>query len=292
MDDAKDWGALVRLLVEAAGDRVADLGHPIWVRVLDPPGADKADGFALGFCDEPDALMGWVATSDCQAVGMIGTGRLRPIAGPPSGARLHHRRPGPHGLPAGAGWDGRLADGAAGRDAAQRPTHPRPSVRGSVAGLLATVLRAAHPAAACQPGPAAGRRLAGRRSRTRRGGWTPARVVRSVSSASLGARPGHRARQPSNRRHSRPHPGAAGSAWSWEQIRAQAEHEGFLDGPTDPGLASWMDDGMFARWVLGELPAADELFAALRPLLTPSASRRLAHALHAAVRTAPTPAPT
>ena len=61
MDDATDWEALARLLLEAAGDRVADLGHPIWVQVLDPPGADKADGLALAFCDEPDALMGWVA---------------------------------------------------------------------------------------------------------------------------------------------------------------------------------------------------------------------------------------
>ena len=39
---------------------------------------------------------------------------------------------------------------------------------------------------------------------------------------------------------------------------------------------------MFARWVLADLPSVDELFAALRPQLTPSAARRLAHAVHAA----------
>ncbi len=291
MDDAKDWGALVRLLVEAAGDRVADLGHPIWVRVLDPPGADKADGFALGFCDEPDALMGWVATSDCQAVGMIGTGRLRPIAGPPAGLdcttvdrvrmacllardgtvawqmvqpdgtrpndQLTHVPP----------CEGRLLDCL--RRCFGLPTPPPPAspARLQVVAWLVAVLEHAE---------GAGRPL----------GWSEVcrlHPLAHVLATELGSRPTDVI--PDLIR-------VAGSAWSWEQIRAQAEHEGFLDGLIDPGLASWMDDGMFARWVLGELPAADELFAALRPLLTPSASRRLAHALHAAVRTAPTPAPT
>jgi hypothetical protein len=73
------------------------------------------------------------------------------------------------------------------------------------------------------------------------------------------------------------------AAYSWEDIRLQASsQEGFLDDIIDPHLAGWMDDGMFARWVLSDLPCVDELFAALRPRLTPSAARRMAHAVHAA----------
>ena len=79
----------------------------------------------------------------------------------------------------------------------------------------------------------------------------------------------------------------AGSAWSWEDIRIQAQQPGFLDDIVDPSLAGWMDDGMFARWVLSDLPSADELFAALRPLLSPTATRRLAHAVHAAALAEP-----
>jgi hypothetical protein len=50
----------------------------------------------------------------------------------------------------------------------------------------------------------------------------------------------------------------------------------------DPELAGWMDDGMFARWVLSDLPSPDELLATVRPYLAPSAARRLAHAVRAA----------
>jgi hypothetical protein len=73
------------------------------------------------------------------------------------------------------------------------------------------------------------------------------------------------------------------AAYSWEDIRRQAcRREGFLGDIIDPDLAHWMDDGMFARWVLSDLPSVDELFVALRPRLTPSAARRMAHAVHAA----------
>ena len=84
----------------------------------------------------------------------------------------------------------------------------------------------------------------------------------------------------------------AGSAWSWEDIRQQAGRDGFLEDIVDPGLAGWMDEGMFARWVLANLPSADELFSALRPQLTPSAARRLAHAVRAASPTEPAAAVT
>jgi hypothetical protein len=49
-----------------------------------------------------------------------------------------------------------------------------------------------------------------------------------------------------------------------------------------------MDEGMFARWILADLPSPDEMLASVRPDLAPSAARRLAHAIHAA--TTPEPA--
>jgi hypothetical protein len=72
----------------------------------------------------------------------------------------------------------------------------------------------------------------------------------------------------------------AGSAWSWEEFRQRAQGEYGLGHIVAPSLAAWMDEGMFARWILSELPGVDELLAAVRPRLVPSAARRLSHALH------------
>ena len=74
----------------------------------------------------------------------------------------------------------------------------------------------------------------------------------------------------------------AGSAWSWEEFRQWARRHSGLEHIVAPDLAAWMDEGMFARWILSELPGPDELLAAVRPRLVPSAGRRLAHALHEA----------
>jgi hypothetical protein len=91
-----DWQQLTELLLEATGDRVAEQGYPTWVLVLDPQsgddghgggdGHDRHDGgerddgaFSLALKDDPVGLVGWVATSDCRAVGVIATGRLRAL---------------------------------------------------------------------------------------------------------------------------------------------------------------------------------------------------------------------
>lgn len=69
------------------------------------------------------------------------------------------------------------------------------------------------------------------------------------------------------------------AAWSWEEIRIQAA-EGELEAFVDAELAGWMDEGMFSRWLLSILPSVDQLLEVARPMLVPSAARRLAHALH------------
>lgn len=71
----------------------------------------------------------------------------------------------------------------------------------------------------------------------------------------------------------------AAAACSWEEIRAQAA-QGNLSAFVDPDLAEWMDEGMFSRWILSAIPSVDQLLEAARPLLVPSAARRLAHAVH------------
>lgn len=72
------------------------------------------------------------------------------------------------------------------------------------------------------------------------------------------------------------------SAWSWEALRVQAEAGRWAGELVPADLAAWMDEGMFARWVLNALPAPDELVARIRPRLAPSTARRLAHAIKAA----------
>jgi len=277
-----DWQGLAEMLLDAVGDQVADSGHPAWVRVFDPPAGDQEDGFALAMCAEPDALMGWVATSDCQAVGVIATGRLRALE---------------DALPGSVGYDdeGRIRmaclvtrsgetawtmvapDGvkaneppSAGRmlDCLRRcfglPTPPPPAspARLQVVAWLASVLEKAQDA----PRPLT---------------WSEVATLHPVARI-LGGEMGSS--------HSELLPGLvriAGAAWSWDELRRRAHQDHCLADVIDPKLAGWMDEGMFARWVLADVPSPDEILAAVRPLLSPSAARRLAHAVHAASSSEP-----
>jgi hypothetical protein len=60
---------------------------------------------------------------------------------------------------------------------------------------------------------------------------------------------------------------ALAEAWPWSRLRAEPS---VIEGPgpvprTD--LAAWMDDGMWARWLLARLPGEDDLLAAVRAML-------------------------
>ncbi len=276
----KDWARLAALLLEAAGDRVAAQGSPAWVRVLDPPDGDREQGFSLAFSGESGGLVGWVATPDCQAVGIIATGRLRAIPGESMPADVswdpHNDRlrmaclVTRHGeiawkvqLPEGAsgtGWpettptEGRMLDCL--RRCFELPTPPPPV---SPARLQAiTWLVAVYEGTV-----------------TAHGRLTWAEVSRlhpvaRVLAAELGG-----LREDSLPALQR----VAGSALTWEGFRQQAEKSHGLEHLVEPHLAAWMDEGMFARWILGELPSTDALLAAVRPRLVPSAARRLAHAV-------------
>jgi hypothetical protein len=285
---------LAALLLEAAGDRVADLGHPIWVQVLDPVegGGDVAeDRFALALSDAEDALMGWVAAPDCQAVGMIGSGRLRPAPGAPA----------VHGCGSFDGVrmvclvtrDGEVTWCMAQTDGS-RPSMALAEVPPSEGRLLDCLRRCF--GLPTSPPPASPARLqlivwlvaALERAETSRRplSWSEVSRLHPVAHL-LASELEAPASEISRFTDALTRMGAR--AFSWEDIRLQASRqEGFLDDIIDPDLARWMDDGMFARWVLSDLPSVDELFAALRPRLTPSAARRMAHAVHAAGTIEPT----
>jgi hypothetical protein len=68
---------------------------------------------------------------------------------------------------------------------------------------------------------------------------------------------------------------ALGASQTWEDIRQRAIHldtSGFL--PT-ARLASWMDEGIFSRWVMDSLPPLDQALRLVRPHLSPVAYHRL-----------------
>ena len=272
----RDWGKLAGLLLESAGDKAAERGHPIWVRVLESPDRESSDAFAVALSDQVDGLLGWVATSDCQAVGLVATGRLRPLPGAAPGLvdPAHDRlrmaclvtRDGEVAwrmvVPGGATYEeapleGRMLDCL--RRCFGLPTPPPPASPArlqAVAWLVAVFEEA--------------------RDARRPLSWSEVsrlHPVARVISTDLG------------RPCTELVPGLirmAGSAWSWEDFRLQAQVQVGMEDVIDPELAGWMDEGMFARWVLADLPSPEELLPALRPHLAPSAARRLAHALHAA----------
>jgi hypothetical protein len=62
---------------------------------------------------------------------------------------------------------------------------------------------------------------------------------------------------------------ALAEAWPWARLREQAGAAGTPGPPPSPQLSAWMDEGMWARWLLSRLPAADDLLAAVRVLLPP-----------------------
>ncbi len=61
-----------------------------------------------------------------------------------------------------------------------------------------------------------------------------------------------------------------GQAKPWPDLRRKAADGEWAVEGIDPAGAAWMDDGMFARWVLGGFPALDDLTAELEHLLPES----------------------
>jgi hypothetical protein len=75
---------------------------------------------------------------------------------------------------------------------------------------------------------------------------------------------------------------ALAEAWPWSRLRVEPALADLPGSPPSPAVAHWMDDGMWARWLIRDLPPAADMLDAVRALLTPV----LADAIHLVVAAA------
>jgi hypothetical protein len=260
-----DAGAVVRLT-----------GRPD--PAVDPP--DALGWFPLVGGHPLDVLLGFAAPPEWWAIGVSCAGRAHPTVGPAADVRitvLIDRTGGAAGLLRRHGEVSPLpgAPGGVVADACRRaiglPTAPPPDTttelwtllwldrvvaRAAAAGVSAPIrtwsqLAALHPAAAGRPSGRADQPV------------SPLPVSR-MDAAGLAA---------SAR--------ALAAAWSWSRLRDEPDAFDLPGGLRTSSLAGWMDDGMWARWLLSSLPATDDLLDAATALL-PAA---LADPLATVVRT-------
>ena len=74
-------------------------------------------------------------------------------------------------------------------------------------------------------------------------------------------------------------------AWPWDRLRAEPALADLPGSPPPPEVAQWMDDGMWARWLIDELPSAAEMLEATRALLPPVVADAIDLVVAAAVDT-------
>jgi hypothetical protein len=70
------------------------------------------------------------------------------------------------------------------------------------------------------------------------------------------------------------------AAWPWSRLRAHPEA---VDPPgleASPDLAQWMDDGMWARWLLSAFPSRDDLLDSVHNLFPPELAHAIALTIH------------
>lgn len=76
---------------------------------------------------------------------------------------------------------------------------------------------------------------------------------------------------------------ALADAWPWARLRAEPAVADVPGPLPDPRVVAWMDDGMWARWLLATFPAIDDLVDAACSLLTPSLARATRQVVEASV---------
>jgi hypothetical protein len=265
MDDHLTPNQAASALLAELGESTEAFGHPVFVRLR--------PGLTLEGLSRRHDVWGWTAPATDAAVGVVATARLRSLD---ESAEIPARlRPGLGGgirtsclvtREGEIGWDMRLPDGSYFRET--------PS-EGRMLDVLRRTLGLATPPPQVPPG-----RLVAiiwlltidRMSRH----WPGRMNWSDVLDANLGA--GQMAEAV---------PDADGetlirvlaSRRTWEDYRQTTVALGER-GLCDPALAAWMDEGMFCRYVLGELPPLEQLLAEVRPRLVPAAARRLGHLVH------------
>lgn len=68
---------------------------------------------------------------------------------------------------------------------------------------------------------------------------------------------------------------AHAATWPWAELRQADRPLDLPDGPLDPAVARWMDDGFFARWTIGAHPSPVDTLRTLCPLLGEPVGRQL-----------------
>jgi hypothetical protein len=250
-------------LLKRYGDAVVAAGQPLCVEVRDRDGE-------LESRPNPDGWLGRTLDPAWDAVALVATGRARvahPSVEPP--ARLLPAMGGGLRLACAVwrtgevGWSMTLPDGS---EFAETPSEGR---------LLDMLRRSA--GLETSPPPcgasvteviiwlAAIREAAG--TQARRLGWDEAVTLHPAIKGFEGCEPGAaqllillRARQ-----------------LTWTDLRQRAVHDLVLPWMPPPETANWMDDGMFARWVLADLPTVDDLLRQVRPKVSADAYRRIHH---------------
>jgi hypothetical protein len=85
---------------------------------------------------------------------------------------------------------------------------------------------------------------------------------------------------------------ALADAWPWARLRADPAVADVPGPVPDPRVVAWMDDGMWARWLLATFPALDDLVDAACSLLTPGLARATKQVVEASIgRAVPTDTP-
>jgi hypothetical protein len=216
-----------------------------------------------------DVLAGFVAPDDWRAIGVCATGRAHEPAGTSevtftllvdrggATASLLQRGGELEVLPGRP--DGLVADAC--RRALGLPTAPPP---GSSLALwtviwLDRVVAEAHARSPGQPAPT----------------WSSVAGLHPASGSRGGADPVALALDAA----------ALAEAWPWGRLRAEPAMADLPGVSPSPALAHWMDDGMWARWLIAELPSVAGLLDAARALLPPVVGDAVGLVVAAAVRT-------
>jgi hypothetical protein len=76
---------------------------------------------------------------------------------------------------------------------------------------------------------------------------------------------------------------ALADAWPWSRLRADPAVADVPGPLPDPRVVAWMDDGMWARWLLATFPALDDLVDAACSLLAPSLARATRQVVEASI---------
>jgi hypothetical protein len=243
-----------------------------------------------------DLLLGYVAPLHWWALGVSSCGRQHPIGGD---GRVVRSAGSPRVRIT------MLLDRSGGAAALLRRGDERTALRGPPDGTVADACRRALGLVTAPPPP------------TTAGLWTRSwldRVVDTLAPSS-GARGG--AGRPTWRDLTRLHPAssavatrwsglglgpdadaladatrALADAWPWARLRADPAVADVPGPLPDPRVVAWMDDGMWARWLLATFPAVDDLVDAACSLLTPSLARATRQVVEASIgRAAPTDTP-